>query len=110
MKYSVVQIFAFCLCAILLGETCGEPVVISGDGRDIEVRRILSGQVVKTFTIKEYDQISVAAFYEEDMLFYASDKKIYKIALLDENGQPTISKTGKLLTDPLADHQESYLV
>ena len=102
-------LLAFCLSAIFVKQTLGEPVVISGDSSDIEVRRMLSGKLVKTFKAKGYGKLCVAAFYEEDMLFYAAYGKIYKIALLDENGQPTISKIGKLLTDPSADHQETKL-
>jgi len=86
-----------------------EPVLIAGDASEIIVRRILTGQVLKTFKIKEYDGIRVVANYEEDVLFYSSDKKIYKIALLDDNGKPTVSGHGKLFTDPLADHMETYL-
>ena len=88
-------------------------MVISGEGRDINVHRMLSAKLVKTFKVDGYGSLCVAAFYEEDMMFYADSGtkvEIYKIILLDESGQRTISKRGKLFTDPLADHQETKIL
>jgi len=87
-----------------------EPVVVSGNSQEIEIRRVLTGQVLKTIKIKEYDDIRVAVFYEQDLIFYSDDEKIYKIELLDDNGLPTVSNKGLLLTDPLADHRETFLI
>ena len=68
---------------------------------------MISGKLVKTFKVSKSGKLCVAAFYEEDMMFYSNDETIHKIVLLDDSGQPTISKKGKLLTDPQANHQET---
>jgi len=102
-------VFCFLLGVNLIGVSIAEPVVVSGDHREIEMRRVLNGQVIKTIKIKEYDDIRLAVFYEQDVIFYASDKKVYMIELLDDNGLPTVSNKGLLLTDPLADHRETQI-
>ena len=88
-------VLCFLLAVNLIEFSIAEPVVVSGESQEIEIRRVLTGQVLKTIKIKEYDDIRIAAFYEQDIMFYSADEKIYKIELLDDNGLPTVSKKGE---------------
>lgn len=69
---------------------------------DTELRTTL-----KTFTVQASVTSGIAIVYNKDLIFFSDeDGTVYRIHLLDENGNRNVSGKGRLFTDNDAEHSE----
>ncbi|XP_065663472.1 uncharacterized protein LOC100203936 [Hydra vulgaris] len=84
----------------------GDLLFMYAESSKISIWKTSSVFKIKEITISHYDAIYLAPHYKEDLIFYAYDKKLYRIHLVDENGNRKNSGKGELLINPSADHKE----
>jgi len=82
------------------------------DSGTIKVRNAATAEVVKEISISSSGRVYVAYHYSQDLIFHIEDfpsEKLYRIHLVNENGDRKISGKGDLLTDKNADHMETLI-
>jgi len=78
----------------------------------IKVRNAVTAEVVNEIFISESDNIYIAYHYSQDLIFYIkSDSfgRLYRIYLVNEDGDRIISGNGDLLTDKNSNHMETLI-
>ena len=83
-------------------------LVVYGNGdSEIIIKDVNTGITIKTFIIQiEKPTGGIVIVYEKDYIFFADKYNVYRIHLVDKNGNQRISGRGELFTNITAEHVE----
>ena len=82
-------------------------VIYGNNNSQIIIKEVKTFKTVKIFSIQLKEPCGgIAIDYEKELIFFAGKKKVYRIHLVDENGNREISGKGKLFLNKTVDHFE----
>ena len=88
----------------------GDLLFMYAENGKISIFKTSSVFTIKEITVSHYSRLYFAPHYKQDLIFYAYEEKLYRIHLVDENGNRKISGKGDLLTNRFANHKELLFV